>query len=176
MLKNIIYLILFLFLILSSVNYSFAQSEEEEILATESIYLWVPEKMIQNESYEGVIVLNEATNQGKLALISSSDSDVVEVEPSIFINPYNNHGIFKITPKNEDTAKVFVSVNGELSSTQVQVYSQKSGAQSLSLYLPANSTKSYEMYVYVFTLDGNNSKFIPLLENTPNLVTKNHTI
>lgn len=164
MLKNIIYLILFLVLILSSVNFSFAQSEEE-IIATDSIYLWVPEKMIQNETYEGLIVLDEATNQGKLALISSSDSDVVEVEPSIFVNSYKNHGIFKITPKDEGNAEIFVSVNGELSSTQVQVYSQKSGAQSLSLYLPANNTKTDEMSAYVFTLDRNNSP-VPVKENT----------
>lgn len=124
---------------------------------TDSIYLWVPEKMIQNETYEGVIVVNEAANEGKLALISSSDRDVVEVVPSIFINPYTNHGIFQITSKNEGNAEVFVSVNGELSSTQVQVYSPKSGVQSLSLHLPANTTNTDEMLAYVFTLDRNNA-------------------
>ena len=153
MLKNHILLILFSFVIVFFVNESFAQSEE--IPLADSIYLWVPEKMIQGEFYEGIIVLNEATNNGDIALISSSNEDIVKVESSIFVNKHSNHGIFEIIPKDEGVAEIFVSINGELSSRQVQVYSQKSGIQSLVLFLPANSTNANEMAAYVFALDGN---------------------
>ncbi len=156
------------FVLIASINLAFAQSEESlkvNSLKVNSIYLWVPEKMIQGENYEGLIVLDEAENNAKLAMISSSDDTVVQVDKSILVNQYSNHGIFKITPNGEGIAEIFVSVNGELSSRQVQVYSQKSTPQSLSLYLPSNSTKADEMTAYVFVLDGNAAP-VPVKNNT----------
>jgi hypothetical protein len=119
--------------------------------------LWVPSKMIKGEVYEGLVVLFDAATSGGLVLITSSDKTIIETPKSITILPESNHGIFEIKTLKEGNARVFASVNGEVASTDVRVYSSASNPDKLGMFLPSNSTKTAKVPVYVFALDRNGS-------------------
>lgn len=132
-------------------------TENDVGLFKNNVYLWVPSKMIKGETYEGLVVLSDATNAGELVLIASSDNTIIETQKSIAILPSSNHGIFEIKALKEGNAKIFASVNGEVASTDVMAYSSSSSPDKLSMFLPSNSTKTGKIPVYVFTLDRDGS-------------------
>ncbi|MEM3065157.1 MAG: hypothetical protein QW177_07285 [Candidatus Nitrosotenuis sp.] len=113
--------------------------------------------MIKGETYEGLVVLSDAATSGELVLITSSDKTIIESPKSITILPESNHGIFEIKTLKEGNARIFASVNGEVTSTDVKVYSSISTPDKLGMFLPSNSTKTAKVPVYVFTLDRNGS-------------------
>ncbi|MEM4252878.1 MAG: hypothetical protein QXE84_05080 [Candidatus Nitrosotenuis sp.] len=113
--------------------------------------------MIKGETYEGLVVLSDAATAGELILITSSDKTIIEPPKSITILPESNHGIFEIKTLKEGNARIFASVNGEVTSTDVKVYSSSSTPDKLGMFLPSNSTKTAKVPVYVFTLDRNGS-------------------
>jgi hypothetical protein len=121
-----------------------------------NVYLWAPSKLIKGETYEGLAVLSKAAISGGLVLITS-DSTVIEVPKSISVVPGSNHGLFEITAVKEGKARIFASVNGEVASTEVTVYSSSSTPDKLGMFLPSNSTKTSKVPVYVFALDRNGS-------------------
>ena len=122
-----------------------------------NVRLWVPSKMIKGEVYEGLVVLSDAATSGELVLITSSDKTIIEPPKSITLLPESNHGIFEIKPLKEGSARIFASVNGEVTSTDVRVYSSASNPDKLGMFLPSNNTKTAKVPVYVFTLDRNGS-------------------
>ncbi|WP_205097558.1 hypothetical protein [Candidatus Nitrosotenuis uzonensis] len=122
-----------------------------------NVHLWAPSKMIKGETYEGLVVLSDAATAGELVLITSSDKTIIETPKSITILPESNHGIFEIKTLKEGNARIFASVNGEVTSTDVRVYSSSSTPDKLGMFLPSNSTKTAKVPVYVFTLDRNGS-------------------
>ncbi|MFY9299863.1 MAG: hypothetical protein WAO91_01565 [Candidatus Nitrosotenuis sp.] len=113
--------------------------------------------MIKGETYEGLVMLSDAAIAGELVLITSSDKAIIEPPKSITILPESNHGIFEIKTLKEGNARIFASVNGEVTSTDVKVYSSSSTPDKLGMFLPSNSTKTGKVPVYVFTLDRNGS-------------------
>lgn len=121
------------------------------------VYLWIPSKMIKGEGYEGLVVLSDTTNTGKTVLITTSDSTIIDIPKSITIQSESNHGIFEINTLKEGDAKIFVSVNGAITSTDVKVYSSASKPNKLELFLASNGTKTAKVPVYVFALDRNGS-------------------
>jgi len=122
-----------------------------------NVRLWAPSKMIKGETYEGLVILSDAATAGELVLITSSDKTIIESPKSITILPESNHGIFEIKTLKEGNARIFASVNGEVTSTDVKVYSSSSTPDKLGMFLPSNSTKTAKVPVYVFTLDRNGS-------------------
>ncbi|MEW6044234.1 MAG: hypothetical protein AB1608_08215 [Thermoproteota archaeon] len=122
-----------------------------------NVHLWAPSKMIKGETYEVLVVLSDAATTGELVLITSSDKTIIEPPKSITILPESNHGIFEIKTLKEGDARIFASVNGEVTSTDVKVYSSSSTPDKLGMFLPSNSTKTAKVPVYVFTLDRNGS-------------------
>ncbi len=126
-------------------------------LSKNNVRLWAPSKMIKGETYEGLVVLSDAAAAGELVLITSSDKTVIEPPKSITVLPESNHGIFEIKTLKEGSARIFASVNGEVASTDVRVYSSASNPDKLGMFLPSNNTKTAKVPVYVFTLDRNGS-------------------
>jgi hypothetical protein len=130
-----------------------------------NVHLWVPSKMIKGETYEGLVVLSDAATGGDLILITSSDKTMIESPKSITILPESNHGIFEIKTLKEGDARIFASVNGEVSSVDVKVYSSNITPDKLGIFLPSNSTKTAKVPAYVFTLDRNGSP-APVIHDT----------
>ncbi|MCJ8306560.1 MAG: hypothetical protein HRU07_05865 [Nitrosopumilus sp.] len=124
---------------------------------SDKIEIFVPEKMIVGESYQGMVTLINPSTENSLALISTNGNFVLKTDASVNISPNQNHGIFNITPLNEGTAEIFISYEGELISTSSTIYSEKSGPQKLKVVLPGNSTIANDLRGFVFLLDGNGS-------------------
>ena len=119
--------------------------------------LWAPHHMIKNQTYHGAIIIPEATPEGSLVFLSSDNDSVVSVPDSVTILPYQNHGIFSITPRDEGKAGIFATHEGNLYGMPTQVFSPKSEPSHLEIILPANRTKSDSMLAYVTVHDENDS-------------------
>lgn len=127
-------------------------------------YIWAPKNMIKEETYDGIVVLKQATNHGDLALISTSDPSVINVPQSVSILPYSNHGIFSVEALKQGEVDLFVSINGDLAQTSVLVHSASRQPDSLEILVPSNQTKSGKMIGYVISVDSNGSP-VPVKED-----------
>ena len=125
--------------------------------AESDVNLWIPHHMIKNQTYNGAIIVPEATPEGSLVFLSSDNDSVAQVPDSVTILPYQNHGIFPITPKGEGTAEIFATHEGKLYGASTQIFSPKSEPSHLKIILPANKTKTDSMLAYVTIHDDNNS-------------------
>jgi len=128
---------------------SFSQQFESD-----TFDLSIPEKMIVGEFYQGMITLFNPSSDKTLFVIST-DSDYLETDASVIIQPNLNHGIFDITPDDEGTVEVFALHNGITDSAVANIYSKQSGPQKLDLILPGNSTIASDLTGFVFVVDGN---------------------
>ena len=124
--------------------------------AESDVSLWIPHHMIKNQTYSGAIIIPEATPEGSLVFLSS-DSSAARVPDSVTIGPYQNHGIFPITPVDEGTAQIFATHEGKLYGMPTQIFSPKSEPSHLKIILPINKTKTDAMLAYVAIHDDNDS-------------------
>lgn len=120
-------------------------------------YLWIPKETITGEEYEGLIVANQTSNGGKIAILSSSDPSVLKVPKSISVKPYSNHGVFPITPIKEGRADVFAVIDGKIITASTTVHSSSRQAESLKILFPTNTTKAQTMLGYVISTDASGS-------------------
>ncbi len=128
--------------------------------AEPEITLWVPEHMILGNTYHGIIIIPETTQHGMIAFLSTGDDLIAQTPDSVSVLPYQNHGIFLITPQAKGTTEIFAAISGDLYNAQTQVFSSKSEPAKLHLITPANKTKADSMLVYVMLHDENNSPVI----------------
>lgn len=132
-------------------------TDDASDLFKSNVHLWAPSKMIKGEIYEGLVVLSDASAAGDLVLVTTSDRTILELSKSITILPESNHSIFEVKALKEGNARIFVSVNGEVASIDVKVYSSASKPDKLGIFVPSNGTKANKVPVYVFVLDRNGS-------------------
>ncbi|PIN84589.1 MAG: hypothetical protein COV65_00270, partial [Nitrosopumilales archaeon CG11_big_fil_rev_8_21_14_0_20_33_24] len=132
-------------------------TDDASDLFKSNVHLWAPSKMIKGKIYEGLVVLPDASTTGDLVLVTTSDRTVLEISKSITVLPESNHGIFEVKALKEGDARIFVSVNGEVTNTDVRVYSSASKPDKLGIFVPSNGTKANKVPVYVFVLDRNGS-------------------
>jgi hypothetical protein len=135
--------------LISVVLPAFGQSEEK----TSGYSVWIPQKMIAGKDYEGLVVLDQATNLDSTFFLSTSDKSSLDVPDSIVIPRFTNHGIFEIKPLREGNATVFAAFGGKLVQENTIIYTSNIQPASLEIVLPTNTTKAYDMLAYVFTKD-----------------------
>ncbi len=152
----------------SHLGNSYAQSEE---YTSNNIKLFIPQKMIIGEEYQGVVTLLYPAQSSSLILLSVDDDFVLDVDTSVNIQTNKNHGTFNITPLNEGDATISILYDGEILSADTKVYSKKSDAQKLKVVLPTNSTITTDMKGMVFLLDGNDSPIQSTFDRIISLVT-----
>ncbi|MEM4253663.1 MAG: hypothetical protein QXE84_09100, partial [Candidatus Nitrosotenuis sp.] len=104
-------------------------------------YVWTPARIVTGESYEGVVVLDEAAKTGQVVILSTSDPQVIQIPKSVHIPAHSNHGIFHIMPLKEGSSQIFALVNGKMISSSISVHSSERQPEMLSIVLPANTTK-----------------------------------
>ncbi len=120
---------------------------------TEETRLWVPQKMITGETYESMIILDNASPSGQTVVLSTSNPSVISIPESVLVLPYQNHGIFKIMTLQEGTVQIFAVIEGKISSSETTVYSSSVVPTALSVLLAANTTKADKMTGYVLSVD-----------------------
>lgn len=147
---------------------SYAQSSEDN--TTNNMILFVPQKMIVGEEYQGMVTLLYPTSSSSLILLSVDDDFILEVDSSVYISTNKNHGTFKLTPLNEGKATVSMLYDGEILSVQTKVFSKKSDAQKLKVILPTNSTIATDLKGFVFLLDGNDSPILSEFDRVISLI------
>jgi hypothetical protein len=138
-------------LIILSFQACFAQEPESDS------YIWVPKAIITGESYEGLIVLNNASPSGQIIILSASDPTIIDIPQSVTVLPYSNHGIFPIKPLKHGDVKIFAVIDGKIISTDLFVYSSSRQPEGLKIVLPVNSTNAQTMIGYVLSVDGKGS-------------------
>jgi len=142
--------------VLAFIAFSHIDVIHAEFVSSE-IEIFVPEKMIVGEKYQGMVTIMNPVNSNSLVLLSTDNDFVLKIDSSVNIPTNKNHGIFNITPLNEGEATISILHNGELLSKATKVYSKSSDAQKLKIILPVNSTITTNMKGMVFLLDGNGS-------------------
>ena len=168
------FLMLTLF-VMGSFSLFFSSGFAQEYQSNE-IQLFIPEKMIAGESYQGMITLLSPSSKDSLVLLSTSNDFILESDVSVLVLANQNHGIFNLAPNNEGQAEIFASYNGELSSAISVIYSEKSIPQKLKVILPGNSTIADELRGYVFLLDGNGFPIQSEFDRVISLVTSEKII
>ncbi len=118
-------------------------------------YVWTPARVVTGESYEGVVVLDEAVKTGQVVILSTSDPQVIQIPKSVHIPAHSNHGIFHIMPLREGSSQIFALVNGKMISSSISVHSSERQPEMLSIVLPANTTKTENIIGYVISTDAN---------------------
>ena len=136
-------------ILISAALPAFGQSEEE----TAGYSVWIPQKMIVGKDYEGLVVLDQATNLDSTFFLSTSDKSTLDVPDSIVIPRFTNHGIFEIKPLREGNATIFAASGGNLVQKDTIIYTPNTQPASLEIVLPTNTTKAYDMLAYVFAKD-----------------------
>jgi len=129
----------------------------------EGQHIWVPERVITGEEYEGIIVLDKAG--GKALILSSSDPSVIQVPKSVLVGPHSNHGIFQIKPLKEGVAQITAMIDGKAISTETSVYSSSRQPEGIKIVLAANSTKAKDITGYVLSVNSRGQP-APVLKNT----------
>ena len=76
----------------------FIEPVYSQIFESDEIRLFVPEKMIAGETYQGMITLLSPSSQNLLAIIKTDNDFILNVDSSVNVNVNQNHGIFNITP------------------------------------------------------------------------------
>lgn len=109
--------------------------------------------MVTGETYEGMVVLDNASPTGKTIILSTSDPSVVSVPESVLVLPYQNHGIFKVRALQEGTAQVFAVIDGRITSSETMIYSSSVVPTALLVLLAANATKADRITGYVVSVD-----------------------
>jgi len=127
--------------------------------------LWVPQKMITDETYESTVILDNASPSGQTIVLSTSDPSIISIPESVLVLPYHNHGIFKVKALREGIVQVFAVVEGKITSSQTTVYSSSVVPTRLSVLLPANITKADKMIGYVLSVDAKGAP-APVLKDT----------
>jgi len=161
-------IVLFIVVCFSHLGNSYAESEDH---TSNNIVLFIPEKMIVGEEYQGMVTLLSPATSSSLVLLSVDDDFILDVDTSVNIQTNKNHGTFKLTPLNEGEATISILYDGELLTTQTKVFSKKSDAQKLKIILPTNSTITTNMKGMVFLLDGNGSPIQSSFDRMISLVT-----
>jgi hypothetical protein len=127
--------------------------------------LWVPHDIISGESYEGLVILDNAAKNGQIVILSTSDPTIIQIPQSTTVHPYSNHGFFHIKTLREGHAQVFAAVNGQIISADLFVYSSNRHPEGLRIVLATNLTKTETMVGYVLTIDAKGSP-IPVTADT----------
>lgn len=115
--------------------------------------IWIPNKMISGQEYEGIIVLDKPTNQETIFSLSTNDKSTLDIPLAITIPPWENHGMFKIKAVKDGNATVFSALDGNLVQTSTTVYTSNSLPSSMKLIIPTTLTKAQSMQAYVFAED-----------------------
>ena len=138
-------------------SFSLYQTSYSQVFESDGMELYIPEKMIVGETYQGMVTILTPQSNDSLIIITNDDNHTLETVPTVMVRANQNHGIFDITPLNEGTGIIFASFDGELISSVTQIYSEKSGPKKLKIILPGTSTIANELTGFVFLLDGNAS-------------------
>lgn len=128
-------------------------------------YLWAPEKVIAGETYEAVVVLDQASRTGRTVVLSASDPSIARIPQSVTILPYTNHGVFPVMPLKVGSVEIFALLDGKIVSTHMMVHPSSSQPAGLLLVLPANSTKAEDVIGYVLSVDAR-GRPVPVKEDT----------
>lgn len=126
-------------------------------LTTSDVNLWIPPSMLENEHYEGVVIIDNAYAHGSEILLTSSNPSHISVDHETIILPGENHAIFSIYPHTatSETVNIFASIDGPLISAESRIYSQQSIPSKLKVIFPSNKTMTDSVITYVFVVDEN---------------------
>lgn len=79
--------------------------------------VWIPAKMIEGLTYEGMVLLDDAANDPRTITLVSSDQDVLSVEREATVPAGRNSAIFEVAANSGGTARVHATLAGKSMST-----------------------------------------------------------
>lgn len=123
------------------------------IYAEEIFDIYIPDKMIVGEKYQGQITLQFGASEDREISISS-DNNKVKIPSTVIVQANQNHGIFDITPISEGTVKVTSLYDGNVVYVDSYIFIKKSSPITLNIVFPSLSTIANDLTGFVFVMDG----------------------
>lgn len=136
--------------------------------------IWVPDHTIMQEKYEGMVLVDQPSSVPQMVMLSSDDPSVVSLPQSVLIKPYSNHGIFEFNTQGPGDARLFASLDGNISFGHTLVHPSNKIA-SLLFVLAANKTKADKILGYVIAADHRGSPIL-VKKDTPVVLSSTPTI
>ncbi|MEM4274405.1 MAG: hypothetical protein QXK74_03605 [Candidatus Nitrosocaldaceae archaeon] len=138
--KKGIVLIVLIFMI--SIAYAYADNE---------FIIWIPEKMLIGEEYEGIVIARNATDHSRDVMLISDEK--LSISDHVTIKPYQNHAKFKIKPLIIGNSTVFGVLDENFATKSTNIYKNIQTTNSLKIILQKKIVDS--AFGYIFLLDNN---------------------
>jgi len=132
--------------------------------AQESIELWVPQKMIAGQEYQGMIIAKTPEPNGVLAFLSIS-GDSAGVPETVLLEPDRNHATFPITPIRAGEVEILAAMQGRLYDASSRIFVPQGSPSALHVELAANKTRTDSVLGYVILEDQNGTP-VPATNDT----------
>ncbi|WP_299290129.1 hypothetical protein [Nitrosopumilus sp.] len=164
MLKMKILLTMILSISLTGIGVIFADEPEFTI--------WVPDEMLPNEIYHGVLISESKKSANVDASIVTNNEEVIEIiSKAIKIDKENQHGIFEFKTKGVGDATIFAIQGDQLLEREIKVVHSAKLPYALDLILPSEviniQSNKDEQTGYVFLLNNFEN---PVLAVEPTLI------
>lgn len=117
--------------------------------------LYIPDKMLAGETYQGIVILHEPAIQDVTVYLSGTDPRTLDVPYMVHIAQNENHGIFDMETKSPGLAEVHASYGGDVAIAGGTIFSRSSQPQSIDLILPGDRTAASDLTGIILLLDGN---------------------
>lgn len=132
-----------------------AINDDEQTPASENI--WVPQKMIKGHQSYGMVILDKTSNNNRIVILGTSNSDIADVEKNTVILAHQNHGIFEIVPKSQGDVTISAVHGGNQFDAATTVYSDAKKPSMLEIIVPGEKIKADKIDAVVYSLDDNGS-------------------
>lgn len=138
--KKSIVLVTLIFMI--SIVHAYADNE---------FIIWIPEKMLIGEEYEGIVIARNATEHSRDVMLISDEK--LSIPNHVTIKPYQNHAKFKIKPLIIGNSTVFGVLDENFATKSTNIYKNIQITNSLKIILQKKIVDS--AFGYIFLLDNN---------------------
>lgn len=100
--------------------------------------LWIPDTMLRNQEYYGMILLDGNTDSNSTFNIITDNEEAIDIlSDSVVIPKDKHHGLFKMKTKGTGEAKVFAIYKDSLLSDDVRIVESAAAPIKLDLILPS---------------------------------------
>ena len=147
--KKIPVCLLMISMLFLGLSQSFALTDD-----IEAFEFWVPEIMLEGNTYEFLIIQKEYNPNDLNLEFSTNNEEIIEILNSqINVDSGKSHGIVKMHAKKAGEAKIFAVIGGEVIEKSLIIQKPALRPAQLDLVLADNSVKIKNMPVYVVLKD-----------------------
>ena len=139
-----------------------ANSDDTVEDETAPFTLYIPGKMLSNNTYSGVVVLAEPSEVEITITLASTENDI-DMPYYVTIPPGYNHGLFEMTFDNDLSGQILIhaALSGDISTAEATIYATVESGVKLKIVGPsvlfdgAVNTQVERLPFYVYVVNEN---------------------